>query len=66
MTGQGWDQAEFSCGRCGEHITATTEEEYLTRVLAHRTAHDLLDASSPELRARLLDLALAEVERVLT
>jgi hypothetical protein len=66
VTAQGWDRADFSCGRCGERISATTEDEYVTRVLAHRTAHDLLDASSPELRAKLLDLALAEVEHVLT
>lgn len=58
---QGWDRADFHCGRCGEHITATTEEEYVTRVHAHRTAHDLLDAATPELRARLIDLALNEV-----
>lgn len=61
MTAQGWDRADFRCGRCGEHITADTEERYTIRVLAHRTAHELLDASTPELRAKLIDLALAEV-----
>jgi hypothetical protein len=63
---QGWDRADFHCGRCGEHITATTEDDYVVRVTAHQTAHDLLDASTPELRARLVDLALAEVETALT
>jgi hypothetical protein len=58
---QGWDRADFHCGRCGEHIIATTEEQYVTRVTAHRTAHDLLDASTPQLRAKIIDLALAEV-----
>ncbi|MFL6116762.1 MAG: hypothetical protein ACJ786_36210 [Catenulispora sp.] len=66
MAGQGWDSAEFSCGRCGDRITATTEEEYLVRVLSHETAHDLLDASSPELRAKLIEAALAVAERSLT
>lgn len=66
LTKQGWDRADFHCGRCGEHITATTEEQYIVRVTAHRTAHDLLDASGPELRARLIDLALLEIETKLT
>lgn len=63
---QGWDRADFRCGRCGEQITATTEDEYLVRVTAHRTSHELLDAASPELRAKLLELALAEIEDGLT
>lgn len=61
---QGWDRADFHCGRCGETITATTEAEYITKTSAHRVAHDLLDASSLELRARLIDLALAEVAAI--
>ncbi len=63
---QGWDRADFSCGRCGEQISATTEDDYVVSVTAHRTAHDLLDAASPELRAKLISLALAEVEAALT
>jgi hypothetical protein len=63
VTGQGWDRADFHCGRCGHHITATTEEQYLVRVTAHSLAHDLMDASTPELRAKLLDAALAEVAK---
>lgn len=66
MTSQGWDRANFHCGRCGEQITATTEDEYVVLVTAHRTAHDLLDACTPELRAKLIDLALREVEAALT
>jgi len=62
MSAQAWDRADFTCGRCGERITATTEDQYIVRVTAHRTAHDLLDASTPELRARLIDLALGEVD----
>lgn len=61
MTGQGWDRADFHCGRCGDTITVTTEQDYVTRVTAHRTAHDLLDAASPEQRARIIDAALAKV-----
>ena len=59
---QGWDRADFHCGRCGEHITTTTHDEYVVRVTAHQAAHDLLDASTPELRAKLIDLALNQVE----
>ncbi|MFJ2307645.1 hypothetical protein [Streptomyces sp. NPDC087787] len=62
---QGWDRADFRCGRCGEHIVATTEDEYVVKVIAHRTAHELLDASTPELRAKLLGLALSDVEAAL-
>lgn len=61
MAGQGWDQAEFSCGRCGDRIVATTEDDYVVRVTAHQAAHDLLDASTPELRAKLIALALDDV-----
>ncbi|MEV8530075.1 hypothetical protein AB0451_39385 [Streptomyces sp. NPDC052000] len=57
---QGWAQADFHCGRCGDHITVTTEDEYVLRVTSHRTAHDLMDAATPELRAKLTELALAE------
>jgi len=61
VTGQSWDRADFHCGRCGQHITATTEAEYVNRVGAHRIAHDLMDAATPELRAKLIDLALSGV-----
>lgn len=61
MPAQGWDRADYRCGRCGEHITATTEAEYVTRVTAHGIAHDLLDASTPELRAKIINAALAAV-----
>jgi hypothetical protein len=57
---QGWSRADFRCGRCGDRVTAETEDEYVTRVTAHKTAHDLMDATTPELRARLVELALAE------
>jgi hypothetical protein len=63
---QGWDRADFRCGRCGHTFTATTEDDYVTRRVAHTTAHDLLDASTPELRAKLISLALAEVEGALS
>lgn len=62
---QGWNEAVFSCGRCGERITATDEGQYLVLVIAHQTAHDLLDASTPELRAKLIEFALAEVAAAL-
>jgi hypothetical protein len=33
---QGWDRAEFRCGRCGTTITATTEREYVNLVSGHK------------------------------
>lgn len=33
---QGWDQAEFTCGRCGTTVTATTEAEYIRLVWGHK------------------------------
>lgn len=60
---QGWSQADFHCGRCGDSFTATTEAQYVTKYRAHQVAHDLLDASTPELRARIIDAALALVEK---
>jgi hypothetical protein len=44
---QGWDQATFSCGRCGAKRTATTEDAYLQAVGAHRDAHTVWDRLNP-------------------
>jgi hypothetical protein len=33
---QGWDLAEFTCGRCGTTVTATTEHEYVRLVYGHK------------------------------
>lgn len=52
-TGQAWDLAEFSCGRCGEKFTATTEAEYVEKYSGHQAAHALIDQMTPEQRARL-------------
>jgi DNA-directed RNA polymerase subunit N (RpoN/RPB10) len=54
MARQGWDLADFRCGRCGEHITTTTEAEYIDKVSGHRAAHAVLDQMTPEERARLV------------
>lgn len=35
---QGWDLAEFRCGRCGTAITATTEREYVKLIRDHRAS----------------------------
>ncbi|MEU9397878.1 hypothetical protein AB0D86_48915 [Streptomyces sp. NPDC048324] len=40
---QGWDEATFSCGRCGAKRTATTEDDYLKTVGAHQDAHAVFD-----------------------
>ena len=32
---QGWDQAEYRCGRCGYHFTSTSRDEYLKLYRAH-------------------------------
>lgn len=39
----GWDQAVFSCGRCGAQHTATTEGDYLKAVGVHGDAHAVWD-----------------------
>lgn len=33
---QGWDSAEFTCGRCYTTVTATTEREYIRLVWGHK------------------------------
>jgi len=38
MADQGWDLAEFTCGRCGTTITAATEREYVNLVGGHKAA----------------------------
>ncbi|MFF3558296.1 hypothetical protein ACFYXL_33335 [Streptomyces tsukubensis] len=43
----GWDQAVFRCGRCGTEHTATTEDDYLKAVGAHRDTHALWDRLNP-------------------
>lgn len=35
--GQGWDVAEFSCGRCGWQTTVTTEAQYVRAESGHRS-----------------------------
>ncbi|MFC7924505.1 hypothetical protein [Streptomyces cinereoruber] len=39
----GWDQAVFRCGLCGARRTASTEDEYVRAVSAHRDAHAVFD-----------------------
>lgn len=58
MTTQGWDRADFRCGRCGHTFTATTEAEYLRALPLHMAAHDIAAAllASPELRDQALKL----------
>ncbi|MGW2826354.1 hypothetical protein ACWC24_36025 [Streptomyces sp. NPDC001443] len=61
---QGWDQATFSCGRCGAKRTATTETDYLKALCAHRDAHALWDRLNPIERdglASILRVLLADV-----
>lgn len=62
---QGWDQADFSCGRCPHRFTATTEAEYLLRLQLHRAAHDLVaivmgsdndDAAAERIASRVIEL----------
>lgn len=53
MSGQGWDNAEFRCGSCGDSFTATTEQEYVNRYSAHVNAHALVSLMSPEAIAEL-------------
>lgn len=35
--GQGWDIAEFTCGRCFARVIATTEDEFIQLVVGHKT-----------------------------
>jgi hypothetical protein len=35
---QGWDRAEFTCGRCGTTVTADTEREYINLISGHKAA----------------------------
>ncbi|MFD3920208.1 hypothetical protein [Streptomyces sp. NPDC058595] len=44
---RGWDQAVFSCGRCGAQHTATTEADYLKAVGVHGDAHAVWDRLNP-------------------
>ncbi|WP_432158826.1 hypothetical protein [Streptomyces sp. bgisy153] len=63
-TQQGWDQATFSCGRCGANRTATKEADYLQAVGAHRDAHAVWDRLNPIERdglASILRVLLADV-----
>lgn len=57
MSAQGWDRADFHCGRCGGGFTAQTEAEYLLALTFHQSAHQLVDVMPEELRtavARIL------------
>lgn len=36
MAQQGWDKADFHCGRCRHTFTATTEEEYVRLYAEHK------------------------------
>lgn len=44
---QGWDQADFSCGRCGARHITTTEADYLQAVGVHSHAHAVWDRLNP-------------------
>ncbi|MFE5513988.1 hypothetical protein ACFQ9J_25990 [Streptomyces sp. NPDC056529] len=63
----GWDQAVFRCGLCGARRTASTEDEYVRAVSAHRDAHSVFDRLDPIersgmgsiLRVLLEDIALS-------
>ena len=50
---QGWDRADYRCGRCGAGFTATTEAGYVTAYQAHKDAHAILDRMTPEQREAL-------------
>ncbi|MGQ4732629.1 hypothetical protein ACUN3E_33860 [Streptomyces sp. Ju416(a)] len=52
----GWDQAVFRCGRCGAEHTATTEDDYLKAVGAHRDAHAVWDRLNPTERDGLASI----------
>jgi len=63
MTGQAWEQADFSCGTCGHCFTAATEQEYVNLYSQHLNAHALLAMLTPGMREELRALlALADVE----
>lgn len=62
---QGWDQATFRCGLCGAERTATTEDDYVQTVGAHRDAHVVFDRLNPIERdgfASILRIILADLE----
>ncbi|MFM9681661.1 hypothetical protein [Streptomyces brasiliscabiei] len=62
---QGWDQATFSCGRCGAKRTVTTEAAYLQVVGAHHDAHivwDRLNRIERDGLASILRVVLAAPE----
>lgn len=40
---EGWDRADFRCGRCGTQLTASTREAYIDLVDRHRDGHALED-----------------------
>ncbi|MCX4598308.1 hypothetical protein OG819_55210 [Streptomyces sp. NBC_01549] len=64
-TEQGWDQATFSCGRCGAKRTVTTEADYLKAVGVHRDAHAVFDRLNQIERdgfASILRVILADAE----
>ncbi|MEW2297109.1 hypothetical protein ABZ719_31150 [Streptomyces sp. NPDC006743] len=48
----GWGQAVFRGGRCGIEHTATTEDDHLKAVGAHRDAHAVWDRLNPSERRR--------------
>ncbi|MFG3532765.1 hypothetical protein ACGF8B_39565 [Streptomyces sp. NPDC047917] len=52
----GWNQAVFRCGRCGAEHTATTEDDYLKAVDAHRDAHAVWDRLNPTERDGLVSI----------
>jgi hypothetical protein len=54
VTAQGWDRADFSCGRCGHIFSATTEQDYLIRRTLHDSAHDLVVMMPEQLRVEVL------------
>jgi hypothetical protein len=62
---QGWDQATFSCGRCGAKRTVTTEADYLQAIGVHHDAHILFDRRDPIERdgfASVLRTVLADAD----
>lgn len=64
MTGQGWDRADYRCGRCGAKRTAATEKEYVRMYAAHQDAHAVADRLDPIERdgmASILRTLLADV-----
>jgi hypothetical protein len=48
-------------GPGGPTFTATTADDYALKYAAHQLAHDILDAATPEERARIIDAALEAV-----